>query len=94
VSEVVLLHSAQADLLEIYSTYGEYWYLEVDKTLGKLKNDPGLGSPYHEEYRRKLVLNSPFGIFYTEVGDRVMVAFVLDLRQDLDAILRRLRAKS
>jgi len=88
--EVVLLQSAQADLLEIYSLHGESSYHVVDHALESIRLMPELGPVYHDHFRRKLVTGTPFGIFYSVVGSRLMVSFVMDLRQDPESIQRRL----
>ena len=88
--EVVLLQSAQADLLEIFSRYGEASYRLIDSALERIRTMPDLAPVYHSHFRRKLVPGTPFGIFYSVVGTRVMVSFIMDLRQDPEAIERRL----
>jgi len=87
---VVLLQSAQADLLEIYCRYGESSYHIVDSALESIRRMPKIAPVYHDHFRRKLVAGTPFGIFYSIVGSRLMVSFVMDLRQDPETIERRL----
>ena len=89
-SAVVLLQSAQADLLEIYCRHGEASYHLVDAALESIRQMPEIAPAYHNHFRRKLVAGTPFGIFYSVVGDRIMVSFVMDLREDPDSIQRRL----
>ncbi|MEM9478184.1 MAG: hypothetical protein AAGA58_00835 [Verrucomicrobiota bacterium] len=91
-NEIVLIHSAQADLLEIYSRHGEKIYNHVDRELEVIRNMPEIAPVYHDHFRRKLVHGTPFGIFFTITGNRLMVSFVMDLRQDPAAILKRLQS--
>jgi len=88
--EVVLLQSAQADLLEIYSRHGEASYHLIDRALENIRLMPELAPVFHKHFRRKLVSGTPFGVFYSIVGLRLMVSFVLDLRQDPGVIVARL----
>ena len=88
--EIILLQSAQADLLEIYALHGEASYHGVDEALESIRLMPELAPVYHDHFRRKLVTGTPFGIFYSIVGTRLMVSFVMDLRQDPVTIQQRL----
>lgn len=88
--EIVLLQSAQSDLLEILTREGEEMYETIDATLEKIRLNKGIGPKYHDQFHRKLVLNSPYGIFYSVVSERIMVSFIMDLRQSPEAILKRL----
>ncbi len=87
---MVLLQSAQADLLEIYCRHGEGSYHVVDAALESIRRMPEMAPVYHDHFRRKLVAGTPFGIFYSITGQRIMVSFVMDLREDPSAIQRRL----
>jgi hypothetical protein len=86
----VLLQSAQADLLEIYCRHGEASYHVIDSALESIRRMPEIAPVYHNHFRRKLVAGTPFGIFYSIAGERIMVSFVMDLREDPGAIQRRL----
>lgn len=91
---IVLLQAAQTDLLEIYSRFGEAAYHTIDADLEVIRQNPKAGPKYYGEFRRKVVPKTPFGVFYKPVGNRVMVSFILDLRQDPEAIERRLSNQS
>ena len=91
VNEVVLLQSAQADLLEIFGLYGEASYRRIDSALEAICKMPELAPIYHDHFRRKLVEGTPYGIFYSVVGSRLMISFILDLRQDPSTIERHLK---
>ena len=88
--EVVLLQSAQADLLEIYTLHGEASYHVIDRSMERIRLMPEIAPIYHGRFHRKVVRGTPFGIFYAIVGKRIIVSFVLDLRQDPSVIERRL----
>ncbi len=91
-TEVILLQAAQTDLLEIYSRFGEAAYHAIDADLEVIRLNPRAGAKYHGEFRRKVVPDTPFGVFYRRAGERIMVSFILDLRQDPEAIEQRLRS--
>ena len=92
--EVVLLQSAQADLMEIYARHGEASYHGIDAALEQIRAMPEAAPVYSGRFRRKVVRRTPFGIFYTIDGKRVMVSFVMDLRQDPNVIVKRIRRTS
>jgi hypothetical protein len=96
-SELVFLLSAETDIQTAYEFYDEYqsgrgeiflWYL--DAALGRLRKFPELAPSFRAAYRRLLVENFPYGIFYTLEGGRIIVMGVMDLRQSPEVIRRRL----
>ncbi|MEM9017437.1 MAG: hypothetical protein AAGC68_10515 [Verrucomicrobiota bacterium] len=89
--EVILLQSAQTDLLEIYSRFGESSYRQIDQSLESIRRMPFIAPIFHSSIRRKLVSGTPYGVFYSVEGSRIMVGSVLDLRQNPEAILRKLQ---
>lgn len=89
--EIVLLQGAQSDLLSIYATAGERVYLRVDKALGILRLFPEAGPVnFGGRIRRLVVSKTSLGVFYSVTGRRVFIGAVLDLRQSLEVIERRL----
>lgn len=88
--EIVLLQSAQADLLEIFSRHGESSFHTIDRSLERIRLMPEIAPIYHGQFHRKIVRGTPSGVFYAFVGERIIVSFVLDLRQDPGVIERRL----
>jgi plasmid stabilization system protein ParE len=101
VSELVFLFSADADIQTAYEFYeavqsgrGEVFMRHLDAGFGQLRTYPQIAPVFHESYRRLLVHGFPYGIFYSLEGRRIIVSGVMDLRQDPDAILRRLRGRS
>ncbi|MDF1741805.1 MAG: type II toxin-antitoxin system RelE/ParE family toxin [Verrucomicrobiales bacterium] len=93
-NEVILLQSAQTDLLEIYSKRGEDYYGIIDSALEVLRSHPEIAPVYSGRFRRRVVRDTPFGIFYTVVGMRIVVSFIMDLRQDPASITKRLEKGS
>ncbi len=65
-----------------------------DAAFGQLRTFPQIAPLFHESYRRLLVHGYPYGIFYSIEGSRIIVAGVMDLRQDPEAIRRRLRGSN
>lgn len=88
--EIVLLQGAQADLLNAYARYGDRFYAEADAALEQIRTHPESAPVFRGAYRRKLILHTPYAVFYDIAGRRVMVKAVLDLRQDPRRILERL----
>lgn len=99
-AEVVLLHGAEQDLLELYlvlfeqsETRAEQFSRNVDRALAVLAQFPEIGRIFEGQFHRKLVPRFyEYGVFYSVEGSRVMVQAVLDLRQDPEQIRRRLEA--
>ena len=91
--EVVFLLSAELDLFQAYEIYGDRLHEKIDAALRLLASQPALGSPlaFKGGFRRKLVLRSPFAIYYTLEGQRIIVHGVIDQREDPEKILGRLR---
>jgi toxin ParE1/3/4 len=98
VSEIVFLLSADADIQTAYEFYeafqlgrGEIFMRHLDVAFTRLHTFPEIAPLFHGAYRRLLVHGFPYGIFYTIEGLRIIVAGVMDLRQDPNAVRRRLR---
>ena len=92
--EIVLLQSAQSDLLEILTQEGEEMYEIIDASLEMIRMNEGIGPKYHDHFHRKLVLNSPYGIFYSVVGERIIEEFpnsrmATEVREMIDEIRGR-----
>jgi plasmid stabilization system protein ParE len=101
VSELVFLFSADADIqtgYEFYEAYqsgrGEVFMRHLDLAFGRLRAFPEIAPVFHESYRRLLIHGYPFGIFYTIEGRRIIVAGVMDLRQDPEMIRRRILGRN
>jgi plasmid stabilization system protein ParE len=88
--EIVLLWGAQADLLKAYERYGEPLHEKIDAALELVRSHPDIAPLYREQFHRKVVARSTYALYYTTEGERIMVAAVLDQRQDPDRIDERL----
>ena len=94
---VELLRGAEADLLESYvrfedsrSGLGDRFYRTLDFALERMRQHPEIGRVHRGAYRRLVLRPFGFGVFYTVEGERIMVGAILDLRQNPEAIARRL----
>lgn len=94
-SELVFLLSAEADIQTAYEFYeayqsgrGDVFLRHLDAALGTLSAFPGIGPNFHGTYRRLLVPGFPYGIFYSIEGRRIVIASVMDLRQEPQKIRR------
>jgi hypothetical protein len=72
---------------------GERFYDLADETLERIAVFPNSFPAFYEMYHRAIILKTPFGIFYTVAGNRVMVGGILDLRQEPEQILNLLRKR-
>ncbi len=95
---VVLLSGADADLQEVFNRFEDYreglggeFMTVVDAYLARIAAFPEIAPLYFESVRRQVISRFPYGIFYELQPTRVLVAAILDLRQDEQQILRRLR---
>ncbi len=94
---VELLRGAEADLLEAYIRFeqtsggaGDRFYRTLDRALENVRQHPQIAPIYRAAYRRLVLPQFGLGVFYAIEGERVMVGAILDLRQNPDAIERRL----
>jgi toxin ParE1/3/4 len=69
---------------------GAVFVRHLDAAFGHLRTFPEIGPLFHGRYRRLLVPRFPYGIFYTPESNRIVVAGAMHLRQNPEAILRRL----
>lgn len=97
--ELILLEGAEKDALTIYVSLfeeeparAEKFSSTFDRALLDIQKFPEIGKRFHENLRRKLVPGFyDYGIFYVVETSRVVVHAVLNLRQDPDRILERLK---
>ena len=96
-AEVVTLAGADDDLQAIFNMLedrhegrGREFIWKVDHELDWLRKFGGSRSFYREPFRKHRVPGTPFAIFYVSEPRGVMVHSILDLRQDPNAIYRRL----
>ena len=88
---VVRLHpEALAEYAEAVGFYeeqalglGREFFDEVQRVLGVIEANPGLGSPFDPPYRRVYCRRFPFGVVYREDEDRgvLWVQAVMHLRR-------------
>jgi plasmid stabilization system protein ParE len=63
---------------------------QLDAAFTLLRQHPEVAPVYAGPYRRMLVREFPYGIFYQAQPARIIVAAIMDLRQDPQAIRRKL----
>jgi hypothetical protein len=95
---VEFLSGADADLQEIFNRFDDYregfgteFITVVDAYLARIAAFPEIAPAYFGSIRRQVMQRFPYGIFYQPEPKRILVAAVLDLRQDERQILRRLQ---
>lgn len=95
--ELVFLLSADSDIQtafnrceEFQAGRGELLIRHLDLCFEQIRRFPESGPAFVRTYRRMLVPGFPFGIFYSTEGSRIIVAALLDLRQDPTSIRKRL----
>ncbi len=95
---VDLLAGADADLQGIFNRLedcgdglGVEFLTVVDAYLERIANFPEIAPMYCESIRRQVMPGFPYGIFYEPHSRRILLAAILDLRQDPKKIRRRLK---
>jgi len=95
-TDLILLLQADLDIQTAFARYedyqegrGEVFLRQLDAALTLLRQHPELAPVYAEPYRRMLVRDFPYGIFYTVEPTRLIVAAIMDLRQDPQTIRRK-----
>ncbi len=89
--DVVLLQIAEADYFDGIVRYGERFEHSVDEALDLLSKFPELGPVFLRNHRRLIIRRINFAIYYTLVGQRLMVGGILHLRQNPKRIRERLK---
>lgn len=96
--ELIFLLSADLDIQRAYDFHenwqegrGDVFMRHLDAAFGQLRAFPESGPAVNRKYRRLLVPGFPFGNFYAIERRDLVVAAVLDSRQDPKEIARRLR---
>ena len=95
---VEFLSGADAELQEVFNRFEDYldgfgveFLTVVDAYLARIAAFPEIAPIYLESVRRQVMQRFPYGIFYEPQPTRILVTAILDLRQDEQLILRRLR---
>lgn len=96
-TNLILLLQADLDIQAAFERYeefqsgrGEVFMRQLDAALTLLRQHPEIAPVYAGAYRRMLVRDFPYGIFYGAQPTRIIVAAIMDLRQDPQAIRRKL----
>jgi len=96
---VEFLSGADADLQNIFNRFEDYregfgaeFIAVVDAYLARISTFPEIAPIYVEKVRRQVMSGFPYGIFYEIYPARILVAAILDLRQDESTIRQRLQS--
>jgi len=96
-TELILLLQADLDIQVAFNRYedfqtgrGDIFMRQLDAALTLLRRYPEIAPVYSGAYRRMLIREFPYGVFYQAQPKRVVVAAVMDLRQNPETIRRRL----
>jgi plasmid stabilization system protein ParE len=99
--ELVFLLSTDIDIQNAYERYEDYqegrgalFIRHLDAAFTHMRAFPEIAPVFDGNYRRLLVPRFPYGIFYTLESGRIIIAAVEYLRQDPEAIRRRLGGQS
>lgn len=98
--ELIFLLGADSDIQSAFNQLEEqqvgrgYIFMQcLDAALTHLCGHPEIGPRYHSPYRRLLLSKFPYGIFYEVQNQRLVIAAVMDLRQNPRVIRQRLFGK-
>jgi plasmid stabilization system protein ParE len=96
-TELIFLLQAELDIQSAFARYedfqpgrGEVFMRHLDAALTLLRHHPEIAPVYGGPYRRILIRDFPYGVFYQVQPTRVVVAAIMDLRQDHKSIRRKL----
>jgi plasmid stabilization system protein ParE len=94
---LVLLFQADEDIQAAFNRYenfqegrGEVFMRHLDAALTLMRQHPEIAPVYGDRYRRMLIRDFPYGIFYEVQPQRIIVGAIMDLRQNPDTIRRKL----
>lgn len=91
-AEIVYVLSGEIAWFDLLRKYGDRFEMPFDESVELLKRNPELGPKFKvSPFRRLIILQTSWGIFYTIEGKRIMIQTILDLRQRPETIERRLR---
>ena len=96
-TDLILLLQADLDIQAAFNRHedfqegrGEVFMRHLDAALTLLRQHPEIAPAYGGRYRRMLMRDFPYGIFYQVQPTRIVVAAIMDLRQDPETIRRKL----
>ena len=95
--DLILLLQADLDIQAAFERYEEYqqgrgevFLRHLDAAFTLLRQHPQIAPAFAGSYRRMLLREFPYGVFYEAQPARIIVAAIMDLRQDPQAIRRKL----
>lgn len=95
--ELIFLFQAESDIQSAFNRYeeiqrgrGDVFLRQLELALSFIRRNPETPRIYQLPYRRMLIRDFPFGIFFQTQKDRIVVAAILDLRQSPESIRRNL----
>ena len=95
--DLILLLQADLDIQAAFDRYeafqaerGAVFMRQLDAALTLLRQPPEIAPVYAGPYRRMLPRGFPYGIFYQAQATPLVVAAIVDLRQDPEATRRKL----
>ena len=96
-TDLILVLQADIDIQSAFNRYedfqpgrGEVFMHQLDAALTLLRRHPEMAPVYEGPYRRMLIRDFPYGIFYQVQPTRIVVAAIMDLRQHPQLIRRKL----
>ena len=96
-ADLILLLQADHDIQTAFTRYeefqagrGELFMRHLDAALTLLRQHPEIAPVYGGRYRRMLIRDFPYGIFYEVQAQRIVVGAIMDLRQDPETIRHKL----
>jgi plasmid stabilization system protein ParE len=99
--DLILLLQADRDIQSAFERYenyqagrGDIFMRQLDIAFMLLRRYPEKAPVYAGQYRRMLIRDFPYGIFYQAQPTRLIVAAVMDLRQDPRTIRKKLHDPS
>jgi toxin ParE1/3/4 len=95
--DIILLHQADQDIQKAFNRYeelqvgrGEVFMRHLDGALSLLRLHPEMAPVFGNRYRRMLMRDFPYGIFYEVQSRRIVVGAIMDLRQAPETIRQKL----
>ena len=96
-TDLIILLQADHDIQTAFNRYedfqegrGEVFMRHLDAAFTLLRQHPEIAPVYGGRYRRMLIRDFPYGIFYEVQPNRIVVGAIMDLRQDPKTIRQKL----
>jgi plasmid stabilization system protein ParE len=96
-TDLILLLQADRDIQSAFERYenyqagrGEIFIRQLDFALSLLRQHPEIAPVYSGPYRRMLIRDFPYGIFYQRQPTRLIIVAIVDLRQNPEIIREKL----